>query len=212
MRRYASGETSAERQRAFQISPVAPPAGVVRPHGLLTIQHAAGVAQAMFEAVFGLHEPGEIAGSWAEAAGLGPLITYAHNSGAYRVYCQPVTTTRLDVFVEPGTDSTAAACDSVWSEMQRALKTLRPECKTAELYEGSGFRPVGEGRVGFRYQAWRREVAVPSFIGAGSAVLGISLAGNNPAPLVASVPGIANGIWWFGTAVNDWRTKRIRWK
>ncbi len=185
------------------------------PRAQLTIMHDPMQFSAQtLQPVLGVHQPGAYGGSWTEFSGVPlELIDYARNAGgAYLLFCVVVSSTRLDVTVEPLRDSTVTACDDVWGNLRKALKSHRPRCTAAQAYESG--RPSRTAFVGFRYQAWRRDVLVPSGVGLASAILGVGVGvvGSNPAPLVAAVPPVCNGIWQLGSALNDWRTQRLRWQ
>jgi hypothetical protein len=164
------------------------------------------------EVQFGPHDPAALKDSWAEANDLSQYMKYAYDTGAYRFFCRAVSITRLDVIVEPGTDSTVAACNHVWRELRVAYASLRPSLFSAETYESYG-HSARSGRVGIKSQIWRTQVVIPALIGLASVLLGagFGLAQSNVAPVIAAFPGVANGLAVVINALRGWKREEIVW-
>jgi hypothetical protein len=195
------------------VPPLAPSA--FQPHAFLTIQHREAALNATdLASVFGARDPSVLAGSWVEVAGLTGSICYSRNTGAYRVFAQTTTPTRLDLYIEPGTDALRSACDDCWKQLRKKLKKHRPSIQSAEVVEGSG-RIAYEGRVGLKRYLWRRDTLQPVIVAIACGVAGVvvGVAKNTlSSSFVAAIPAVLNGLVYLGGTIIDWRTKRIQWQ
>lgn len=183
-----------------------------QPRGQLTIAHTpAAVTASSLRPVFGDNDAAVLRGSWVEAAGLQGGVCFARNTGPYRLYALAVTPTRLDVIVEPGSDTLMDACEDCWQQLRMSFRRYRPTCQSAEIYEGSG-RRSHVGSVLMRAQTRGR--LWPIMIGGASGAMGV-VAGvvthNLWGPIIAAFPSVANAIYTCSAVVKGRRTQRIQW-